>query len=79
MDFANHVFDAQELEDAIALEYDREKISNIGKNHITEVNDEFTFDYSNLQELNENKNIYQLNFMEKDLGNISFIPQNNNN
>jgi hypothetical protein len=79
LDFGNHVFDTQELENAIALEYDREEISKIGKNHITEVNDEFTFDYSNLQELNENKNIDQLNFMEKDLGNISFIPQNNNN
>ena len=47
LDFGNHVFDTQELENAIALQYDREETSNIGKNHITEVNDEFSFDYSN--------------------------------
>ena len=79
LNFGNHVFDTQELENAIALQNDREETRNIGKNHITEVNDEFSFDYSNQQDPNENKNIDPLNFMGKDLGNISIILQNNYN
>lgn len=82
LDFANQVFDRDQLEKALAMQYSRVEIRRVEKHPRISVVDEESSSNSDNNEEEEVKGeatiMDPVKFMERNLGNISCIPQNHN-
>ena len=72
LDFANQVFDREQLEKALAMQYSRVEIRQVGKKSRISVVDEESSSES--EEVKEATIMDPVKFMERNLGNISCIP-----
>ncbi len=72
LDYANQVFDREQLEKALAMQYSRVEIRQVGKKSRISVVDEESSSES--EEVKEVTIMDPVKFMERNLGNISCIP-----
>ena len=72
LDYANQVFDREQLEKALAMQYSRVEIRQVGKKSRISVVDEESSSES--EEVKEATIMDPVKFMERNLGNISCIP-----
>ena len=72
LDYANQVFDRDQLEKALAMQYSRVEIRQAGKKSRISVVDEESSSES--EEVKETTIMDPVKFMERNLGNISCIP-----
>jgi hypothetical protein len=72
LDYGNQVFDREQLEKALAMQYSRVEIRQVGKKSRISVVDEESSSES--EEVKETTIMDPVKFMERNLGNISCIP-----
>ena len=72
LDYANQVFDREQLEKALAMQYSRVEIRQVEKKSRISVVDEESSSES--EEVKEATIMDPVKFMERNLGNISCIP-----
>ena len=72
LDYANQVFDREQLEKALAMQYSRVEIRQVGKKSRISVVDEESSSES--EEVKEATIMDPVKFKERNLGNISCIP-----
>jgi uncharacterized protein YgiB involved in biofilm formation len=74
LDYGNQVFDRDQLERALAMQYSRVEIRRVERSRrISVVNEESSSD-DDLEEVKESRIMDPVKFMERNLGNISCIP-----
>lgn len=77
LDYGKQVFDRERLEQALALQYSQIEIRRVDKNNrIAVVDEETSSDEEETKQGQESLFMDPIKLMEKNLGNISCIPQN---